>query len=480
MLAALGFATIAVLLLVTMTKRASVLVALILLPVLAALIGGFAGDLGELILGGLSKVAPTGIMIAFAVLYFSLMVDAGLFDPLIRGLLRVARGDPLRITVATAVLTLCVALDGDGASTFLITVSALLPVYKRLGMNPLVLSGVVCLGAGVMNMVPWGGPTVRAMAALKLDSSEVFNPVLPAMGFGVVWVLVASYLLGRRERNRLGALSPRGPVADVRTGEVERDDREPAASTTAAPAAPAESSLRATPPAAGGQERPALRSPGDGPGTVRVPPLPRTWLSIFNLLLTVALVVCLIQEVMPLPVLFVLGFAMALLVNHPTWEQQQAVLDKHAKSVVLVTTMIFAAGVLTGILSGTKMIDEMAEALVSVVPDSFGPHLPVAVAVTSMPLSLVFTPDAYYFGVLPVLAETASGFGTEPAEVARAAILGQMTTGFPLSPLTASTFILVGMSGVSLGEHQRFIFRWAFATTLVMTAGALLTGAFPL
>ncbi len=479
MLAALGFATIAVLLLLTMTKRASVLVALILLPVLAALIGGFAGDLGELILGGLSKVAPTGIMIAFAVLYFSLMVDAGLFDPLIRGLLRVARGDPLRITVATAVLTLCVALDGDGASTFLITVSALLPVYKRLGMNPLVLSGVVCLGAGVMNMVPWGGPTVRAMAALKLDSSEVFNPVLPAMGFGVVWVLVASYLLGRRERNRLAALSPQGPATDVRDGEDERDDREPAASMTVTATTEAQSSRHATPATADG-ERQARLAPGDGPGTVRVPPQPRTWLNIFNLLLTIALVVCLIQEVLPLPVLFVLGFAIAVLVNHPTWEQQQALLDKHAKSVVLVTTMIFAAGVLTGILTGTKMIDEMAEALVSVVPDSFGSHLPVAVAVTGMPLSLVLTPDAYYFGVLPVLAETAQGFGTDPAEVARAAILGQMTTGFPLSPLTASTFILVGMSGVSLGEHQRFIFRWAFGTTLVMTAGALLTGAFPL
>lgn len=477
--AALGFATIAVLLLLTMTRRASVLVALILLPVLAALIGGFAGDLGELILGGLSRVAPTGIMIAFAVLYFSLMVDAGLFDPLIRALLRVARGDPLRITVATAVLTLCVALDGDGASTFLITVSALLPVYQRLGMNPLVLSGVVCLGAGVMNMVPWGGPTVRAMAALKLDSSEVFNPVLPAMGFGVAWVLVASYLLGRRERNRLAALSPPGAATDVREGEDERDGRAPAASTTATAARECESGRHAAPATADG-ERQALGAPGDGPGTVRVPPLPRTWLTIFNLLLTVTLVVCLILEVMPLAVLFVLGFAIALLVNHPTWEQQQALLDKHAKSVVLVTTMIFAAGVLTGILTGTRMIDEMAEALVLVVPDSFGSHLPVAVALTGMPLSLVFTPDAYYFGVLPVLAETASGFGTEPAEVARAAVLGQMTTGFPLSPLTASTFILVGMSGVSLGEHQRFIFRWAFATTLVMTAGALLTGAFPL
>ena len=64
--------------------------------------------------------------------------------------------------------------------------------------------------------------------------------------------------------------------------------------------------------------------------------------------------------------------------------------------------------------------------------------------------------------------------------MARAAILGQMTTGFPLSPLTAATFILVGMTGVQFGEHQRFIFGWAFATTLVMTAAAMLTGVVPL
>jgi CitMHS family citrate-Mg2+:H+ or citrate-Ca2+:H+ symporter len=64
--------------------------------------------------------------------------------------------------------------------------------------------------------------------------------------------------------------------------------------------------------------------------------------------------------------------------------------------------------------------------------------------------------------------------------VARAAILGQMTTGFPLSPLTASTFILLGMAGVELGANQRFVFRWAFGTTLVMTAVALATGAVPL
>ncbi|MDT0318857.1 CitMHS family transporter [Streptomyces millisiae] len=445
MLATLGFATIAVFLLLTMTKRVSVLVALVLVPVVAALVGGHAGELGDLVLDGLTTVAPTGVMIAFAVLYFSLMVDAGLVDPLIRAILRFAQGDPLRITVGTAVLTMCVALDGDGASTFLITVSALLPVYQRLGMSPLVLSGVVCLGAGVMNIVPWGGPTVRAMAALDLESSDLFTPVLPAMVMGICWVLVASWLIGRRERRRIAALGP---------GEL--------------PVEPGESA-----------GEPAVV--GEGPGTLRLPePSTPRWLTAVNLVLTVTLLMALIAEVMPLPVLFVLGFTVALVFNHPTWERQQELLERHGKNVVLVTTMIFAAGVLTGILTGTGMIDEMARALVDAIPGALSDRLPVLVAVTGMPLSLVFTPDAYYFGVLPVLAETAAGSGGDPAEVGRAALLGQMTTGFPLSPLTASTFILVGMSGVSLGEHQRFIFRWAFATTLVMTAGALLTGAFAL
>ncbi|GGO47782.1 citrate:proton symporter [Streptomyces daqingensis] len=466
MLAALGFTTIGLFLVLTMTRRLSVLVALVLLPVLAAVAGGFAGQLGDMILEGLTTVAPTGIMIAFAYLFFSLMVDAGLFDPLIRGILRFGRRDPLRICMGTAVLTMCVALDGDGASTFLITVSALLPVYRRLGMRPLVLSGIICLGAGVMNMIPWGGPTVRAAAALKLDTSEVFLPVLPAMGCGIAWVLLASYLIGRRERKRLGTLAAL-PGADAEKA---------ADGTVAAPSGTtAEPVNEAGEP--GAQPRRAAPEAEEEPVSLAVGGRPRTWLTVFNLVLTLTLLVALVLQVMPLEVLFVIGFAVALLVNHPRWEDQQALLDRHGKNVVLVTTMIFAAGVLTGVLTETKMIDEMAKALVSVIPPSLGGHLPGVVAVTGMPLSLALTPDAYYFGVLPVLSETAGGFGTGRAEIARAAILGQMTTGFPLSPLTASTFILVGMTGVQLGEHQRFIFGWAFGTTIVMTAAALLTGA---
>ncbi len=431
MLAATGFLTIAVFLAAVLSQRVSVFVALTVLPIVAALVVGQGGRLGELILDGFATVAPVAIMITFAVLYFCLMVDAGLFDPAVRRVVRWAGGDPLKITVGTAVLTLLVALDGDGASTFLIMVSAMLPIYRRLGMRPLVLTAVVCLGAGVMNMVPWGGPTARAMAALNLTSADVFVPVLPAMGAGIVWVLVAAFLIGRAERKRIGTVIEPAPV-------------------------PAD--------APGAAHAPA-RTPAD-----RV----RFWL---NVALTLALVVVLLAQLAELPVVFVVAFVLALLVNRPGWEAQRDLFTRHGHSEVLVTTMIFAAGVFTGVLGGTGMIEAMARALVGLVPAGAGGALPTLVAVTSMPASLVFTPDAYYFGVLPVLAETSAALGGAPAEIARAAILGQMTTGFPLSPLTASTFILVGMAGVQLGAHQRFVFGWAFGTTLVMTAVALATGA---
>ncbi|GAA4067161.1 citrate:proton symporter [Actinomadura miaoliensis] len=439
MVAALGFVTIGLFLALTLTRKVSVLLALVLVPVAAALVGGFGAELGDMAAKGVVKVAPVAVMITFAVLYFSLMIDTGLFDPVIRRVLAWAKGDPMRITVGTAVLTLLVALDGDGASTFLITVSALLPIYRRLGMRPLVLTGVVCLGAGVMNLVPWGGPTARAMAALKLDASDVFVPLLPAMAAGIAWVLAAAYFIGRRERARLLAEGARLP--DPRTGVPASGPGTPKADELTAPSAPRDA---------------------------------RFW---FNLALTVVLVVALVAQAMPLEVLFALAFAVALVVNRPTWKQQQELLERHGANVVLVTTMIFAAGVFTGVLGGTGMITEMSKAIVSVVPDGTGGILPVVTAVTSMPLSLVFTPDAYYYGVMPVVAETSAGLGGDPAAIARAAILGQMTTGFPLSPLTASTFILMGMAKVELGAHQRFIFAWAFGTTLVMTVVALLTGA---
>ena len=302
-------------------------------------------------------------------------------------------------------------------------------------MRPVVLPGIVGLSAGVMNLLPWGGPTARAMAALHTDVDAIFVPVIPAMLFGVAWVFLAAWLIGRGERRRLAAGGvPKEPLPDETT------------------------------------ERETLR-----------PPL--FW---FNAALTCGMIALLFQDLyadaiglahVPAPLLFMLAFAIAWPVNCRSHEARQEQLASHAGNAVLVTSMILAAGVFTGILGGSGMIKSMAQALASTVPQSLSAWFAPTVAITGMPLSLVFTPDAYYFGVLPVLSGTAQALGQDPLAVGRAAILGQMTTGFPLSPLTASTFILIGLSEVSLRDHQRFVFKWAFATTSVMTLVALATGA---
>jgi CitMHS family citrate-Mg2+:H+ or citrate-Ca2+:H+ symporter len=428
MLALLGFATIGLFLLLILTKRLSVLTALVLVPLLMGVLAGFGPkELGEMILAGLKQVAPTGVLLMFAVLYFATMLDAGLFDPVIAGILRFVKGDPLKVIVGTAVLTMIVHLDGDGTATFMIVMSAFLPIYKELKINRLMLPGIVALGVGPLHLVPWSGTSARAISTLKTEASALFNPNLPAIGAGIIWVLLVAYWFGLQERKRLGVTDLNYVHHENLTDEQRR--------------------LR----------RPKL-----------------FWV---NAALTVGLIGALMRGWVPTPALFVVASAVALVLNYPRLPDQQRVLRGHGQNIFMVASMIFAAGVFSGILTGSKMIDAMATALIALLPEQHAGWLPTLTAVTSLPASLLFTPDAYYFGVVPVLSQTATRFGLDPLEIGRAALLGQMTVGFPVSPLTASTFLLVGLAEVDLADHQKFILKWAFGTTLVMTAAALLTGS---
>ena len=341
------------------------------------------------------------------------LLDVGLFEPMITKILSFVMGDPLKIVMATAVITILVGLDGDGSSTFMISVSAMLPLYNRLGMNKLILACVVALAAGVMNIIPWGGPLVRASASLNVGVSELFIPLIPVMFCGLLWTLFSAYILGKRERKRLGIHS-----------------------------------LDAIMPAEMLKEQAAAI---EAPRSVKL-----LW---FNWILTIALMVMLVMEVLPIQILFAVAFAIALFVNFPNPKEQQERILSHANSFVMICTLIFAAGIFTGVFSETKMMDSLAASLVSVVPDWLGGHLPVLVAITSIPMGFIFSPDAYYFGILPILSETAAGFGIDPVEIGRAALLGHSTAGFPLSPLVPATFILIGLVGVDFGDHQKFLFK---------------------
>ena len=210
MLIALGCTMIAAFMYLILSKRITPVIALILVPITMGLVAtgiGIAEDVDGGITGAIMKAikefAPTAALLFFAIIYFGLMIDVGLFDPLIRFILRVVGNSPVKVVLGTALLAAAVSLDGDGSTTFIITVSALLPVYRRLGMSPVVLTVVANLANGVLNIVPWGGPTIRAATVLNVSPGELFNPMIPGMMLGVVTVFVLSYFLGRSEKKRL-------------------------------------------------------------------------------------------------------------------------------------------------------------------------------------------------------------------------------------------------------------------------------------
>jgi CitMHS family citrate-Mg2+:H+ or citrate-Ca2+:H+ symporter len=177
-------------------------------------------------------------------------------------------------------------------------------------------------------------------------------------------------------------------------------------------------------------------------------------------------------------VIFMAGTAIALLINYPDATAQRARIDAHARAALMMAGILLAAGAFTGIMNGSGMIHALADASVGAIPPALGRHIPAALGLISMPLSLLFDPDSFYFGVLPVIAQVAGHHGIPPVQVAQAALLGQMTTGFPVSPLTPATFLVAGLAGVELGAHQRFSIPWLFGASVLMTLAAVVFGRF--
>lgn len=490
MLTILGFAMIATFLVLIMMKKMSPIAALVLIPALFCVFVGKGAQLGDYVIEGVGNLAPTAAMLMFAIVYFGLMIDVGLFDPIVRGILKFCKADPLRIVVGTALLAAIVSLDGDGSTTFMITVSAMYPLYKRLKMSLVVMTGVAATANGVMNTLPWGGPTARAATALKLDAGDIFVPMIPALLVGLLFVFVLAYFLGLRERKRLGVLS----LDEVLEQEkIVKDEEKSGSEETVLVGAGASSAAGSGSGSGSGDDkvRTTKATGAAGSGTdaesedddvddVRLQgldpnrPTLRPKLYWFNALLTVALLTAMIMELLPIPVLFLLGAALALTVNFPHIPDQKDRLAAHADNVLNVSGMVFAAAVFTGVLQGTGMVDSMAKWIVDGIPGGMGPHMALVTGFLSLPLTYFMSNDGFYFGVLPVLAEAGAAHGVSPLEIARASLVGQ-----PLhmsSPLVPAVYVLVGMAKVEFGDHTKFVVKWAAATSLIILAAGVLFG----
>ncbi|KQZ76563.1 citrate transporter [Sphingopyxis sp. Root214] len=429
---------VTVFMILVMTRRMAAVPALIFVPLIFSILAGHGPDTGRMMMEGVTQVSTTAVMLIFAILYFGTMIDAGLFQPLVNRIVTWVGNDPVRATVGHATLASAVGLDGDGTTTSLVSVSSMLPVYKRLGIDVMVFAVVGSLTFIIMNLSPWGGPAARVAASLHIDPSALFVPMLPVAATGLAFVFLLAWWFGRRERTRIGHVGP----ATTASLDDQIDAARIAEIFQADPAA----------------LRPHL-----------------VW---FNLTLTLALMATIVARLAPLPVLFMGGLAAALIVNYPKLADQRARLTAHSGNALSVGVMVLAAGAFTGVMAGTGMIDGMAKSILAVLPPAVGPYLAVITAFISIPMNFFLSSDAFYFGVVPVLAETAGHYGISPEEIGRASLLGQPVHS--LSPLVAAVYLNCALLGIELGDLQRFAWKYALMLCFVLIGAALLFGVIPL
>lgn len=398
--------------------------------------------------------------------------------------------DPAKVVRATALLAGVVSLDGAGSTTFIITTSAMLPLYLRLGMSPVVLTVVAGLIKGTMNILPWGGPTVRAAASLGLDPAEVFVPMIPSLVAGVIIVFAFAWFLGIAERNRLG-----GTIDSSRfNGNADNADDD--SSTGGSFRGTNNDTPRGDGNGGGGvlvdvrenkvDEHVSISSyededSQDGLTDTMLDPHRATLrpnLIWFNLILTIVVMVALVADIFPLAFVFMVGTGPALAVNFPKVKDQATEMLAHSSSIVGVVSMVLAAGVLVGVFSGTGMVDAIAAWITSIIPDSMGAYLAPITGLLSIPMTFFMSNDAFYFGILPVLSKSAAHFGIEPVEMARASITRQPV--HMQSPLVRAILLLMSLAKVNLGNHHKKGLWRAVIVALTMLVVGILVGVIPL
>ena len=430
-LAFLGFAMIVVFMALIMAKKLSPFTSLILVPIAFGLLAGYGWDTLKYAMDGIKSVASTFSMMTFAILYFGVMLTAGMFDPMVDKVVAWCKGDPLKVLVGTAVLAAFVSLDGDGTTTVMICCTAMIPIYNRLKIKKIYLANLIILQNCIMNLIPWGGPTARVMSVMNLDAGELLAPLVPGMALSAVYVIGVSYYLGLKERKRLGIMDISNSVNTVELSDEEREWKRPK-------------------------------------------------MILFNLLLTVAIITSLIMGLASSAILFGVGTAIALVVNYPVQKTQRKVISSLAPDMISVVMMVLGAGVLMGGLNGPEdagMSNAIAQFLVSVIPESLGRYFAVIIAVISAPGTYLLNNDAFYYGVLPPLAATAQAYGFTDLQIGFAALMGQAFHF--LSPLVPFIYLLMDLTEISLAEYQGYIFKWCIGIFVIFMGAGLLLGYLP-
>ena len=431
-----GFLTIAVILFLLNRKLTSPYVAISLVPIITCLLIGKGAFVGDYILSGVSSIAQTGVMFIFSVAFFGIISETGAFDPFVNRIIKATKGDPVLLMIGVFLFAMIVHLDGSGVVTCLLVIPPMLPIFKRLHMRNTSFAMALGLSAGIMNAIPWGGPTMRAATVLEMDVMELWIPFIPTQIFGLLVSLVICILIGRQEKKRL--------IAEGILSEQEKLNMD-------------EFTTKLT------EEQMRMRRPK---------------LFVVNWILILLVLGAMISGIVKPVIAFMVGVSLAMLINYRDPATQRKLLEDKGKDAIGLTCIIFSAGVLMGIMGQSGMSDAMATTLVKLIPTAISKFMAPIIGVLTIPLSILFDADSYYYGIMPILIDTAETLGTSGIDIARASMIGQMTVGWPTSPMVGTFFLFTGLLDLDIGTWQKYCLKYFILVTVAMTAFACVTGLF--
>ncbi|TDS73883.1 citrate:proton symporter [Comamonas sp. JUb58] len=456
MLTLIGLAIIVVIVALLLTEKVSPVISMVLVPLAGALVAGFSTEeINGFYRHGISSVVQVVTMFIFAILFFGVMSDVGLFDPVIRTMVRVTRGNVIAVAVGTVLISAVAQLDGAGASTFLLVVPPLLPLYQRLKMSPYLLFLLLAASAGVVNMLPWGGPVGRVATVLEMDAVVLWRELIVVQAIGLVLLLAMAVFLGLREQRRIRAQAlhaePAEPVAATSVSQLAAALQPHGATELAIQQATA----RAADEARAQLLRPRLR-----------------WVNALVFVLTLAV---LVMGLFPPGYTFMIALCVALVINYPKPKMQIERINAHAGGAIMMASIILAAGTFLGILKESGMLNSIALALVDVLPAMLLPYLHLVIGAIGIPLELVLSTDAYYFALFPVVEQITSQAGVPAASAGYAMIIGSIVGTF-VSPFSPALWMGLGLAKLSMGQHIRYSFFWIWGLSLSLLTATWFLG----
>lgn len=434
MLAFIGILMVVVIIYCLMQSKATPAVVFILVPIIAAFLAGFSFDqISGFIKSGVTTTWSIAVLFIFSIVYFGVMSDVGMFDPLVNYLTEKAGANVIMVTVATALIATISHLDGALATTLLITVPAMLPIYKKLNIRPVVLLVIIGAAMSIMNLLPWGGPVARTAAITKMDVNLLWQSLIPLQIVGLIVVIAFAAVMGIMEKRRGAGLKAGATLEDGSTG-VQVEEVDP-----------------------------------------KVLALKRPKLVWFNILLTIGVIALLCLTKVPLYGAFMIGLALALLVNYPKASDQAARIKAHAAEALSVPAILLASGIFLGVLSGTKMLTAMAAAIINVIPAFVGPYLHIVLGIFSVPIGMLLGTDSFFFGLVPLAIGVGSQYGIEPTNMAKAMLIGK-NFGVLVTPHAATTYLAIGLAGIDIKELLRFCTPLLWLVGIISLACAVVMG----